>query len=119
MPARRHAYPARHGNPRQGRDPAGTADAPDRAGRPRLWPRRRWLAANREERMNDQQTAARRQLTRADILPLDEYVKIRRERRREISELKRQRRVEVGPVATSSFGTFPVMWQPGEEMPYR
>src|SRR5436190_9668399 len=118
MPPRRHAYPARHGNPRQRRDPAGTADAPDRAGRPRLRSRRRWLSANPEERMNHPQTAARRQLTRADILPLDEYVKIRRERRREISELKRQRRVEVGPFATFYFENFATMWQQVQEMLY-
>src|SRR5947207_4394844 len=68
--------------------------------------------------MNDQQTAARRQLTRADILPLDEYVKIRRERRREISELKRQRRVEVGPFATFYFENFATMWQQVQEMLY-
>src|SRR5437763_15406489 len=111
MPARRHAYPARHGNPRQGRDPAGTADAPDRAGRPRLWARRRWLSANREERMNDPQARTRRQLTRADILPLDEYVTIRRERRREASELKRQRRVYIGPFATFYFQHRPSTWQ--------
>ena len=61
--------------------------------------------------MNDQQTAARRQLTRADILPLDEYVKIRHERRREITELKGQRRVEIGPFATFYFENFATMWQ--------
>ena len=31
--------------------------------------------------MNPTQAAPRRALTRADILPLDEYVKVRRERR--------------------------------------
>ena len=38
---------------------------------------------------------ARRQLSRADILPLDEYIKVHAQRRRETSELKRRRRVEV------------------------
>ena len=68
--------------------------------------------------MNPTQTAARRQLTRADILPLDEYVKVRRERRREITELKKQRRVEVGPVATFYFENFATMWQQVQEMLY-
>jgi uncharacterized protein DUF3501 len=67
--------------------------------------------------MNPTQTA-RRQLTRADILPLDEYVKIRREKRREITELKKQRRVEVGPFATFYFENFATMWQQVQEMLY-
>ena len=60
----------------------------------------------------------RRQLTRADILPLDEYVKIRRERRREITELKKHRRIEVGPFATCYFENFDTMWQQVQEMLY-
>ena len=60
----------------------------------------------------------RRQLTRADILPLDEYVKIRRERRREITELKKHRRIEVGPVVTFYFENFDTMWQQVQEMLY-
>ena len=68
--------------------------------------------------MNDPQAGTRRQLSRADILPLDEYVKIRREQRREISELKRQRRVEIGPFATFYFENFATMWQQVQEMLY-
>jgi hypothetical protein len=60
----------------------------------------------------------RRRLTRADILPLDEYVKIRRQRRREITELKRNRRLEVGPFATFYFENFETMWQQVQEMLY-
>src|SRR5438270_11093083 len=75
-----------------------------------------------EDPMNDivahPPARARRQLTRADILPLDEYVKIRRERRREISALKRQRRVEIGPFATFYFENFATMWQQVQEMLY-
>jgi hypothetical protein len=68
--------------------------------------------------MNDSRTRPHRQLTRADILPLDEYVKIRRERRREITGLKRQRRVEIGPFATFYFENFATMWQQVQEMLY-
>src|SRR5712671_6637431 len=67
---------------------------------------------------NPAQTRTPRQLTRADILPLDDYVKIRRDRRREISELKRQRRVEIGPFATFYFENFATMWQQVQEMLY-
>jgi hypothetical protein len=67
---------------------------------------------------NPSQTRTPRQLTRADILPLDDYVKIRRDRRREISELKRRRRVEIGPFATFYFENFATMWQQVQEMLY-
>ena len=60
----------------------------------------------------------RRRLSRADILPLDEYVKIRRDRRREITELKKHRRLEVGPFATFYFENFDTMWQQVQEMLY-
>ena len=68
--------------------------------------------------MNRPQTDTRRQLTRADILPLEDYVKVRRERRREITELKRRRRVEIGPFATFYFENFATMWQQVQEMLY-
>jgi hypothetical protein len=68
--------------------------------------------------MTATQSESRRRLTRADILPLDEYVKIRRERRREITELKRHRRIEVGPFATFYFENFDTMWQQVQEMLY-
>jgi hypothetical protein len=71
-----------------------------------------------EDAMNTAQPKARHQLTRADILPLDEYVKIRRQRRSEISELKKRRRVEVGPFATFYFENFDTMWQQVQEMLY-
>ena len=60
----------------------------------------------------------KRVLTRDDIIPLDEYVKVRRDKRREITELKRHRRVEVGPFATFYFENFRTMWQQVQEMLY-
>lgn len=60
----------------------------------------------------------KRQLSRDDIMSLDEYVKIRRGKRREITELKRQRRIEVGPFATFYFENFATMWQQVHEMLY-
>lgn len=58
----------------------------------------------------------RRVLTRDDIMPLADYAKIRRERRREVSELKKRRRVEVGPFATFYFENYDTMWQQVHEM---
>jgi Protein of unknown function (DUF3501) len=60
----------------------------------------------------------RRYLTRQDILPLDEYLLVRRERRRRLSELKRQRRIEIGPFATFHFENFETMRQQVQEMLY-
>jgi len=60
----------------------------------------------------------KRQLTRDDIMPLEDYVKVRRDKRREITELKRRRRIEVGPVATFYFDSFASMWQQVHDMLY-
>ncbi len=60
----------------------------------------------------------RRALTREDILPLAEYAKTRRERRQTVSELKKRRRVEVGPFATFYFENYDTMWQQIHEMLY-
>ncbi|HEX5452303.1 MAG TPA: DUF3501 family protein [Stellaceae bacterium] len=68
--------------------------------------------------MSDPQAAGRRHLTRADILPLEEYAKVRRQRRAEISELKKRRRVEIGPFAAFYFENFDTMWQQVQEMLY-
>src|SRR3954465_7939286 len=68
--------------------------------------------------MNTPRSKTRRLLTRTDILPLDEYAKIRRTRRSEISEIKKRRRVEVGPCATFYFENFDTMWQQVQEMLY-
>jgi hypothetical protein len=68
--------------------------------------------------MNDVMYRTGRRLTRADILPLEEYAKIRRQRRRQISEIKKHRRLEVGPFATFYFENFDTMWQQIQEMLY-
>jgi hypothetical protein len=61
---------------------------------------------------------AKHLLTRDDILPMTEYGKIRREQRRVISELKKRRRVEVGPFATFYFENYETMRQQIHEMLY-
>jgi hypothetical protein len=59
-----------------------------------------------------------RALTREHILSIADYAKIRREKRREVSELKKRRRVEVGPFATFYFENYDTMWQQVQEMLY-
>src|SRR5579863_3053379 len=62
------------------------------------------------------QTKAKRALTRADIIPTAEYAATRRQRRQAISEVKKRRRVEVGPFATFYFENYETMWQQVHEM---
>jgi hypothetical protein len=59
-----------------------------------------------------------RKLTAADILPLQDYVRRRKEERARVLDLKRRRRVEVGPVATFYFENRDTMWLQVQEMLY-
>jgi len=61
-------------------------------------------------------TAEQRRIVRSDILPMEAYAKIRREQRARISEIKRNRRVEVGPFATFYFENYDTMWHQVHEM---
>ncbi len=59
-----------------------------------------------------------RKITEADILPLAEYASQRVERRRSMSALKRNRRVELGPVVTFYFECYETMLHQVQEMLY-
>ena len=56
------------------------------------------------------------EITRADLMPMDEYAKIRVERRRAVTELKKPRRVSIGPDATFYFECYETMWHQVHEM---
>ncbi|MGB8277437.1 MAG: DUF3501 family protein [Methylovirgula sp.] len=60
----------------------------------------------------------KRSLTAADIMPMADYGKIRKEKRSEISERKRFRHIEVGPFVTFYFENFDTMWMQVHEMLY-
>jgi hypothetical protein len=62
--------------------------------------------------------ATKRRLSRADILPTEQYARERREHRRRIGEIKRVRRIEVGPFCSFSFENFDTMWHQVHEMLY-
>ncbi|MFZ1414678.1 MAG: DUF3501 family protein [Defluviicoccus sp.] len=57
-----------------------------------------------------------RQITRADILPMPVYAKERAEQRRQMTELKRNRRLAVGPHVTFLFENFETMLHQIHEM---
>ena len=51
----------------------------------------------------------RREITPDDIMAMDDYAEVRAARRKAISEIKRDRRVAVGPVATFYFESYDTM----------
>ena len=55
-------------------------------------------------------------LTHADIMAMADYEAVRGERRREIAQIKKNRRVEVGPFATFYFENRATMWHQIHEM---
>ena len=58
----------------------------------------------------------RRALTRADIMDMADYARVRKERRAAVTALKRNRRLAVGPFATFHFECFETMWMQVHEM---
>jgi hypothetical protein len=55
-------------------------------------------------------------LTPADIMPMDEYERVRKVRRGEIIAAKNNRRLPVGPYATFYFENYDTMWLQVHEM---
>jgi len=66
--------------------------------------------------MTQTSVANKRSLTREDILPLAEYANIRGAERKRITEIKRQRRAEVGPFAAFYFENYDTMRHQVQEM---
>jgi hypothetical protein len=58
------------------------------------------------------------EITRGDVMDMDAYAGVRKERRARITELKRDRRVHVGPDATFYFESYDTMWHQVHEMLY-
>jgi hypothetical protein len=57
-------------------------------------------------------------ITREDILPFDDYAASRRERKKALTAVKKDRRMEVGPHATFYFESYETMWNQIHEMLY-
>ena len=57
-------------------------------------------------------------ITRADILPMEQYASERRARRKALITLKKNRRMAVGPHATFHFENYETMWHQVHEMLY-
>lgn len=61
-------------------------------------------------------TVRKTEITPADIMPPDQYARARAARRKALVELKRNRRVAVGPFAIFHFENYETMWQQVHEM---
>ncbi len=57
-------------------------------------------------------------LTAADILPMDAFMAVRKEKRATVVALKKNRRLSLGPHATFYFENFDTMWWQIQEMLY-
>ncbi len=57
-----------------------------------------------------------RQINPDDIMELEAYLTFRKDKRREMSLIKKDRRVEVGPFATFYFESYETMWHQVHEM---
>lgn len=58
------------------------------------------------------------EITRDDIMDMDDYATVRKERRRNITKMKTDRRVALGPDATFYFESYDTMWHQIHEMLY-
>ena len=65
-----------------------------------------------------EQAIMKREITRADIMDIDAYVKVRPERKRAMAATKKNRRMEVGPFATFYFENYDTMLHQVHEMLY-
>jgi hypothetical protein len=59
---------------------------------------------------------SKHEITRDDILPMERYVGERKERRAKLVEVKKHRRIPVGPDCTFYFENFETMWHQVHEM---
>ena len=60
----------------------------------------------------------KREIQKSDIMPLDEYIKNRKELRKNIVNFKKDRRVALGPYATFYFESYETMLAQVQEMLY-
>jgi hypothetical protein len=60
----------------------------------------------------------KRAIAANDIMPMADYAKMRREHRKALVQVKKNRRLEVGPFATFHFESYDTMWAQIHEMLY-
>ena len=60
----------------------------------------------------------KREIQKSDIMPLDSYIKVRKELRKGIVDFKKNRRIALGPYATFYFESYETMLAQVQEMLY-
>ncbi len=60
----------------------------------------------------------KKEIRREDIMPMDEYAGVRRERAKSLAAAKKSRRIELGPSCTFYFESYDTMWFQIHEMLY-
>jgi hypothetical protein len=60
----------------------------------------------------------KREIQKSDIMPLDSYIKVRKELRKNIVDFKKNRRISLGPYATFYFESYETMLAQVQEMLY-
>lgn len=63
-------------------------------------------------------TQEKREITRDDIMPIADYEKIRKESKKQLIAVKKDRRIAVGPFVTFYFESYETMWAQIHEMLY-
>jgi len=63
-------------------------------------------------------TPLKRDITRDDILDLEDYIKIRKAKKTALLDIKKDRRVALGPFCTLYFENYDTMWSQIHEMLY-
>ncbi len=66
--------------------------------------------------MEGTEIMVKHEITRSDILPMEQYAEERSERRSQMAALKKNRRVAVGPDASFYFENYDTMWYQVHEM---
>jgi len=60
----------------------------------------------------------KKEITRDDIMALEDYVAVRKEKKQALTAVKKNRRMEIGPHATFYFENYETMWHQVQEMLY-
>ncbi len=60
--------------------------------------------------------AAKTEITYDDIMPIEDYARVRRDRRAQVTAIKKDRRMDVGPYASFYFENYDTMWHQVHEM---
>ena len=60
----------------------------------------------------------KREIQKSDIMPLDSYIRVRKELRKKIVDFKKNRRISLGPYATFYFESYETMLAQVQEMLY-